>query len=89
MNKSEAQTTFKYPEIGSNVKCLVLKTSFAQAELRIVEIEGFETPVNYRAVLKGNSVAEEIYISDKIQKNDLIDCVVISFGENSIVVSQI
>lgn len=86
MNQLE---TFKYPEIGKKVKCSVLKTSFAQAELKILEIEGFETPVNYRAIIKGNSVGEEIYVCDKIKRNDIIECVVVSYGDNVIVVSQL
>ena len=89
MDNSNNSQCFKYPEIGCKVKCLVLKTSFAQEELKILEIEGFETPVNYKAVLKGNSVAEEVYVNEKIKRNDKIDCVIVSFGENSIIVSQV
>lgn len=80
---------FRYPEIGCKVKCQVLKALFTQADLKIIEIEGFETPVNYRAVLKGNSVSEEVYVNDKIKHNEIIECVVVSYGENSIVVSQL
>ena len=89
MDNSNCIQNFKYPEIGYRVKCLVLRTSFAQADLKILEIEGFETPINYKAILKGNSIAEEIYINDKIKRSEIIDCVVVSYGENSIVVSQI
>lgn len=89
MSERNSQFEFKYPEIGTKVKCVVLKSSFTQIELKITEVDGFVTPVNYRAVLKGNAVNEEIYVCDKIKRNDTIDCVVVSFSDNAIVLSQL
>ena len=80
---------FKYPEIGSKVKCSIIKTSFAQVELKIEEVDGFKTPVYYRALLKGSSVGEEVYLSDKVQRSDVIDCIVVSYSDKYIVVSQL
>lgn len=79
----------KYPDVGTRVKCVVTKASFAQATLRIVDVEGVETAVHYKAVLKGNSVGEEIYVCDKVKTGDIIECVVLSHGDNAIFVSPL
>lgn len=80
---------YNYPDIGSKVKCSVIKSSFAQATLKILEIEGQETPVSYKVILKGSSVGEEVYVCDKIKVGDIVECIVTSYGENSIFVSQL
>lgn len=78
----------RYPDVGARVKCVVAKASFAQAVLRIVDIEGIPTAVGYRAIVKGNSVGEDVYVCDKIRTGEVIDCVVLSHGDNAIFVSQ-
>lgn len=77
-----------YPDVGARVKCVVAKASFAQAVLRIVDIEGTPTAVGYRAILRGNSVGEGVYVCDKVRTGDVIDCVVLSHGDNAVFVSQ-
>lgn len=90
MDKTNSELpTIKYPEIGAKVKCVVQKASFTQAILKIIEIEGFKSLVNYRAIIKGMGVGEEIYVCDQIKTGDLIDCVVISNGDNGLFVSQL
>lgn len=83
------QNTIRYPDIGTRAKCLVTKASFAQATLKILEIEGVETAVHYKAILRGNSVGEEIYVCDKIKTGDVIECMVLWHGDNAIFVSQL
>lgn len=78
----------KYPEIGKKVKCIVLKSGFVNAILKIIEIEGFKTPIEYKAILKGNSVGEEVYVCDSIKEDDILDCIVVSIGDSAIFVSQ-
>lgn len=79
----------KYPEIGNTVKCSVLRSSFSQAVLKILEIEGVKTPVEYKVILKGNSVGEEVYVCNKIKVGDEIECVVTSYGDGGIYVSPL
>lgn len=81
--------TLRYPEVGTNVKCLVVKSSFAQATLKILEIEGVPVSADYRATIKGNSIGEEAYVCDKIKTGEIIECCVLSYGDNTIFVSQI
>lgn len=90
-NKTEdkkGQATFKYPELGSKVKCLVTKSSFAQATLNIVEVDGMDAPVDYKAIMKGTAVREELYVCDRIKKGELVSCVVVSYGDHVIFVSR-
>lgn len=78
-----------YPEVGERVRCLVVKSSFTQAILKIIEVGETRAKIEYKAVLKGNSVGEEIYVCDSVKTGDIIDCIVISCGDNFIVVSKI
>lgn len=77
-----------YPEIGAKLKCPVIKASFTQAVLKVLEVDGQVAVVDYKAVLKGNSVGEEIYVCDSLKNGDLIDCTVISCGDNYITVAN-
>lgn len=88
-NKTAEKVLLKYPEIGTTLRCVVLKSSFSQAILKILEVENVKTPVDYRVILKGNSVGEEIYVCDKIKVGEEIDCIVTSYGENGIYVSTL
>lgn len=85
MNQTQCHA---YPEVGKKVKCQVVKSSFVQAVLKIIEVDGLPAPTNYKAILKGNSVGEEIYVCDSIKTGDVIDCVVVSYGDNAIFVAQ-
>lgn len=77
-----------YPDIGKRVRCRVLRASFAQANLSIIEIEGRPSRIAYRAILKGTGFGEGIYVCDSMKAGDVVDCFVISYGDNAIFVSQ-
>lgn len=79
----------KFPEIGNKVLCSVLKASFTQAILKIIEIEDTPSIIDYIVILKGNSVGEEIYVCDSIKEGDIIKCIITSFSDNGIYVTKL
>ncbi|KAM0679693.1 hypothetical protein GINT2_002102 [Glugoides intestinalis] len=85
--KMNQTVCYAYPELGKKVKCQVVKSSFVQAVLKIIEVDGFTPPTLYKAILKGNSIGEEIYVCDSIKTGDIIDCIVVSYGDNAIFVA--
>lgn len=84
----EMPSRVKYPDVGTRVRCVVAKASFAQAVLRIVDVEGVPAAASYKAILKGNSVGEDAYVCDKIRTGDVVECVVLSHGDSAVFVSQ-
>lgn len=79
----------RHPEVGSRVKCAVVKSSFAEALVTILEVDGVPAAVNYRATIRGNGVGEEVYVCDKFKTGDVVECSVLSYGENTIFVSPV
>lgn len=89
MQMKPMELTMKYPEVGVTVKCIVTRSTFTQAILKIIEIDGYKTEVDYKAILKGNAIGEEIYVCDSVKMGDILDCVVISIGDTAIFVSKV
>lgn len=79
----------EYPEIGKRVKCLVVKSSFIQATLKIVEVEGKPAKTDYKAILKANTIGEDSYLCDKLKQGEYIDCVVVSCGDTAVFVTRV
>ena len=88
MQEQNSKSSVLFPEIGTKVKCCVLKSTFPHAILKIIEVEGLQSPIEYKAILKSTAFGEGVYICDKIKAGDLIDCFVISIGDSAIFVSQ-
>ncbi len=77
-----------FPEVGSKVLCGVIKSTFSQAILKIMEIEDVSTEIEYKVILKGNSVGEEVFVCDTIKEFDKIRCIITSISDTGIFVSK-
>jgi exosome complex RNA-binding protein Csl4 len=76
-----------FPEIGRRARAKVTKSTFTQAMLRIFEVEGQKTAIEYRAVLRPAEFNTNEFICDRVRKGDVIDCVIVSYGDAGIFVS--
>ena len=77
-----------YPKIGDTVRCSVLRAMSAQAQLGVFEANGKPTPISYKAVLKGTGMAEEKFLCDMLKDGDLVEGVVVSYGDGVLYISQ-
>lgn len=78
----------RYPSVGDRARCTVVRPSCAQAILHIFEVEGAPTPIVYRAILKGTGFSESEYVCDRLRRGDVLEVVIISYGENGLLVSE-
>ncbi|KAL6121064.1 hypothetical protein NUSPORA_02083 [Nucleospora cyclopteri] len=88
MNLSLSNLTLQenLPHIGKKVKCHVLTTSFVQSIAEITEIEGKPVIYPLKAIIKNNddiNVTHEI----KVKKGEEVYCIVVSYGDNGIILN--
>lgn len=75
-----------FPEIGSRARARVTKTTFTQVSLQLFEVEGRRTEIEYRAFFRPTDLGQE-HLCDRFRKNDVVDCVVVSYGDAGIFVA--
>jgi exosome complex RNA-binding protein Csl4 len=76
-----------FPEIGCKARARVTKSTFTQATLEIFEVEGKKTSIGYKAFLRPVEFNTDEFVCDKAKKGDVIECVVVSYGDAGIFVS--
>lgn len=73
-----------FPEVGCKVKARISKVTFTQAHLQVFEVEGRRTFIEYKAILKASEFNPSECLCDKYKKEDVLDCIVVSYSESGI-----
>ncbi len=75
------------PEIGCKATARIVRVSFTQVVLRIYEVDGKRCSLEYRAVFRPADFDPEENLCSRFAVGSVVSCVVISYGDCSVLVS--
>lgn len=75
------------PKIGCLVTCTIQKCHPYSLNLSITHVDGHETKIKYKAILKLSdyraSIPEKQYLDDFFERGDVIDALLLSYGDGN------
>ncbi|AFM98138.1 hypothetical protein KMI_04g07150 [Encephalitozoon hellem] len=76
-----------FPEIGCKARARVVKVTFTQVVVQIFEIEKRRTAIEYRGIFRQMDFDPNAHLCDKFRKGDVVECTILSYGDNGIFVN--
>ncbi|EDQ31212.1 hypothetical protein EBI_21955 [Enterocytozoon bieneusi H348] len=73
------------PEICSHVTAIVIKNGYQQVICKIIAVEQYPTPIEFKAIIKADSFKEHLSYNN----GDTVLCKVIGYCDNGILISPL